>query len=233
LSNFSGKEEKSLSFLETYPLLRFHKCKPHNIRMLKQFLCLISIPLALQAQEKDTAGEFSESTVSDFFESNYVFEEGISEEKAEDPVKLEENTTPLKDPEFEDRPGRSDAYYEEETGIETVDLEEYNVEEFSSPLMRMSYMKSVEELDPESAPAHLKEEYFEKWDYQLLNRYTLPLIGKSAEQRAKEKYQQEQNEALIDDVGDTTDFLKTVSDDDAEALQDDLNDIRYQLTRDR
>jgi len=204
--------------------------------MTKRLIPLLLLPAVIWADDNtdssETSGEFKESTATDYFMSNYAFEES-TEDTPEDSPEIEENTTPLKDPDFEDRPGRVDRYSSEEQAMDTIELDEYKIEEFSSPLMRMSYMKSVEELEPESAPAHLKEEYFEYWDRALLNRYTIPLIGKSAEQRAKERYEREKNEQLVEDVENTTDFLETVNETDAESLSEDLNDIRYQLTKDR
>ncbi|MCZ6671455.1 MAG: hypothetical protein O7C75_00810 [Verrucomicrobia bacterium] len=205
------------------------------------FLSLIALPLFGQdATEKNKEG-FKESTVSDFLNSKYKWEE----QKEEPGIKEEiTNKTPLKTAKLRAayRQAAIEAHLqptlpiddprenvpEDELGLDTVELREFQVNELYSPLMRMSELKDIDTLDPASGGAFLSDKYFTNFESRYLNRWTIPLIGRSQEQLAKERYRQQQYQNFLGEVSKTIEGLKTLNPELAKELRKEVRDTQQQ-----
>ena len=117
---------------------------------------------------------------------------------------------------------------EDELGLDTVELREFKVSELYSPLMRMSELKDLDTLDPSSGGAFLSEQYFSDLENKYLNRYTIPLIGKSQEQLAKERYQREKYQSFLGEVSGTIDDLNNLNPEYAKELKKEFQDAQQQ-----
>ncbi|MCB1120798.1 MAG: hypothetical protein KJT03_04575 [Verrucomicrobiae bacterium] len=205
-------------------------------------LPLISGPLFAQTSKEVNKEGYKTSTVSDFLASKYTWEE----QKEEGPKVEVVNKTPLKpvkerrsnnDEEIEarlqptldiDDPGKHEDIPEDELGLDTVTLREYEVNELYSPLMRMSELKDLETLDPKSGGAYLTEAYFSEFENRYLNRWHIPLIGKSQEQLAKERYQQEQYQNFLGEISGTIEGMEHLNPEQAKELSRELRETKHQ-----
>jgi hypothetical protein len=212
-------------------------------------LTLILNPLLGQTKEEELNEEgFKTSTVSDFLQSKYNWEEQ-KKENAEQPKLVVENKTPFKPAEQRaaernaavearlrptldiDNPSNPESPEEiplDELGLDTVVLREFQVNELYSPLMRMSEMKDLDKLDPASGGIYLSEEYYSNFENRFLNRYHIPLIGKSQEKLAKERYQQERYQNFLGEVANTIEGLENLNPALSKELKRDLRDIQIQ-----
>jgi len=117
---------------------------------------------------------------------------------------------------------------EDELGLDTVQLREFQVSELYSPLMRMSEMKDLDSLKPGSGGAFLSEEYYSNLENQYLNRWHIPLIGKSQEQLAKEKYQQEQYQNFLGEVSNTIEGIESLNPGLSKELKKEFRETQHQ-----
>lgn len=214
-----------------------------NPKILAFCIPLILQPVVGQSEEKKNEEGFKTSTVSEFLASKYKW--GDEKEKAQPRVQVD-NKTPFKtleqrqaerNEEVEarlrptldiDDPAEQEEIPEDELGLDTVELREFQVNELYSPLMRMSELKDLETLDPRSGGAYLKEEYYSDFENRYLNRWHIPLIGKSQEQLAKERYQQEQYQSFLGEVSGTIEGLKNLNPQLAKELNKELRETQYQ-----
>tara|TARA_Y100000588_G_scaffold15169_1_gene16264 strand:- start:581 stop:1240 length:660 start_codon:yes stop_codon:yes gene_type:complete len=197
----------------------------------------LTFSLAAQENQNSNGEHFQESTVTDFLNSKYKWEPPKQEERP----KLEiVNDTPLKTIaekeaiiEVRLKPtlnidDPTDAIPEDEMGLDTVELREFRVTELYSPLMRMSELKDLEKLDPASGGAYLSEEYFTQLENQYLNRWTIPLIGKSQEQLAKERYNIEQYQQFLGEVSVAIDNLDKLNPEYAKEIRKEFQETQHQ-----
>lgn len=213
------------------------------MQSLRSLFLIICMMLSLAAQEnQDSNGEkFRESTVTDFLNSKYKWKPPSQEEI----LKVEiVNDTPLKTIDEKiaekeaiiearlkptlDIDNPTEAIPEDEMGLDTVELREFRVTELYSPLMRMSELKDIEKLDPASGGAYLSEEYFTQLENQYLNRWTIPLIGKSQEQLAKERYNLEQYQQFLGEVSVAIDNLDKLNSEYAKELRKEFQETQHQ-----
>jgi hypothetical protein len=92
----------------------------------------------------------------------------------------------------------------------------------------MSEMKDLDKLDPASGGIYLSEEYYSNFENRFLNRYHIPLIGKSQEKLAKERYQQERYQNFLGEVANTIEGLENLNPALSKELKRDLRDIQIQ-----
>jgi hypothetical protein len=208
---------------------------------------LLPLPLFLTALSGQSTSErnaegFKTATVSDFLSSKYTWEK--QEEEA--PQVVAENKTPFKPvnqklaereaiiearlrPTLDiDDPISNEDIPEDELGLDTVQLREFQVSELYSPLMRMSEMKDLDSLKPGSGGAFLSEEYYSNLENQYLNRWHIPLIGKSQEQLAKEKYQQEQYQNFLGEVSNTIEGIESLNPGLSKELKKEFRETQHQ-----
>ena len=117
---------------------------------------------------------------------------------------------------------------EEEEGLDTVDLKEHRVSELYSPLMRMSEIKNLEKIDPASGGRYLSESYYTDFENNILNRWTIPLIGRSQEERAKEEYRHQQFQAFLADAGKTLEHLDNLDPEYAKQVRKEFSEAQHQ-----
>lgn len=219
--------------------------KPHSLTLI---LSLMVSPVFAQVDEKELNEEgFKTSTVSDFLKSKYTWEEPKkeTEETKEEvvnktPYKPLEQRVAERDEEIQarlqptldiDDPARDEIPEDiplDELGLDTVELREFQVNELYSPLMRMSEMKDLDTLDPTSGGIYLSEEYYSNFENRFLNRYHIPLIGKSQEELAKERYRQQQYQNFLGDVSTTISGLESLDPSRSKEIQSLLNDTKSQ-----
>ena len=213
--------------------------------MNSKFLVLL-FPLILQSTFGQTEQPvnpegFKEATISDFLSSKYQWEEA-KENPA--PKVLIENKTPFKpiDQKLSEIEATIEARLvptldiddpnedipEDELGLDTVDLREYQISELYSPLMRMSELKDLDTLDPSSGAIYLTEKYFSEIENKYLNRWHIPLIGKSQEQLAKERYQQEQYQTFLGETSSTISGLESLNPALSKELSKEFKNTQYQ-----
>lgn len=220
---------------------------PMKPYLLTLILSLILSPLVAQVEEAELNEEgFKTSTVSDFLKSKYTWEAPKNEEESENVV---DNKTPFKpldqrvaerneeikarlQPTLDiDDPAKEESMEDiplDELGLDTVELREYQVNELYSPLMRMSEIKDLDTLDPASGGVYLADEYYSNLENRWLNRYHIPLIGKSQEQLAQERYRQEQYENFLGDVSTTISGLESLDPERSKAIKGLLNETKTQ-----
>ena len=219
--------------------------KPHIPTLI---LSLVLSPLFAQVDEAELNEEgFKTSTVSDFLKSKYTWE--APKKEGEEPKEEVVNKTPFKpldqrvaerneeikarlqptldidDPAGEESPEDIPL---DELGLDTVELREFQVNELYSPLMRMSEIKDLDTLDPESGGVYLAEEYFSNVENRWLNRYHIPLIGKSQEQLAQERYRQQQYQNFLGNVSTTISGLEALDPNRSKEIKTLLNDTQSQ-----
>lgn len=212
--------------------------RPTHLFLLLPFILQ---PLTGQSEAEKNKEGFKTSTVSDFLASKYKWE---AEKKEEQAKVLVENKTPFKP--LDERAAQRDAEIEarlkptldiddpkedipeDELGLDTVVLKEFKVNELYSPLMRMSELKDLETLKPGSGGAFLSESYYSNFENKFLNRWHIPLIGKSQEQLAKERYQQEQYQSFLGDMSSTIEGLQTLNPQLSKELKKELRDTQFQ-----
>ncbi len=194
------------------------------------------------AQGEPNEEGFKTSTISDYLSSKYKWEKPEPEaEKAEN-----RNDTPLKSAQQKEAerqasiqaqirernradPRRSDSRItEEEEGLDTVELKEYQVSELYSPLMRMSEIKNLDVIDPASGGRYLSESYYTDFENNILNRWTIPLIGRSQEQRAKEEYRQQQFQAFLTEAEKTLEHLDNLDPEYAKQVRKEFSETHHQ-----
>ena len=218
--------------------------KPHHLTLI---LSLIVSPLLAQVEEAELNEEgFKTATVSDFLNSKYTWEEPKKEE--EESKEAVVNKTPYKPLEQRvaerneevkarlqptldiDDPGKEspEDIPLDELGLDTVELREFQVNELYSPLMRMSEIKDLDTLDPASGGIYLSEEYYSNFENRFLNRYHIPLIGKSQEQLAQERYRQQQYQSFLGDVTTTISGLESLDPNRSKEIKTLLNDTQSQ-----
>ena len=199
-------------------------------------------PLALLAQGNTNDEGFKTATVSDYITTMYKWEKPKPEEE-----KVEvENDTPLKSSEqkaaerqaaidqlvkqrnMQDRRLAEEEIPEEEQGLDTVELREFQISELYSPLMRMSEIKNLDVIDPASGGVYLTEEYYTNCENNILNRWTIPIVGRSQEQRAKEEYRKKQYDAFLTEVSNTLEHLQSLDPEYAKQVAKEFNDTQYQ-----
>ncbi len=169
---------------------------PMKFQMHVKLILIPLIPLGLMAQGETNEEGFKTSTVSDYLSAKYKWEKLQAETKE---AELQ-NDTPLKSAQQkeaesqasiealiiernrEDRRRAGSDITEEEEGLDTVELKEHRVSELFSPLMRMSEIKNLEVIDPASGGRYLTESYYTDFENNILNRWTIPLIGRSQEE---------------------------------------------------
>lgn len=215
---------------------------------LTLFLSLILSPLFAQVDEAELNEEgFKTSTVSDFLKSKYTWE--APKKEGEESESVVDNKTPYKpldqrmaerneeikarlQPTLDiDDPAKEKSPEDiplDELGLDTVELREFQVNELYSPLMRMSEIKDLDTLDPASGGAYLSDEYFSNFENRWLNRYHIPLIGKSQEQLAQERYRQQQYESFLGDVSTTISGLESLDPARSKEIKTLLNDTKSQ-----
>ena len=218
--------------------------KPHHLTLI---LCLIANAAFAQVDEAELNEEgFKTATVSDFLKSKYTWEEPKKEE--EDSKETVVNKTPYKPLEQRvaerneevkarlqptldiDDPAKEspEDIPLDELGLDTVELREFQVNELYSPLMRMSEIKDLDTLDPASGGIYLSEEYYSNFENRFLNRYHIPLIGKSQEQLAQERYRQQQYQNFLGDVSTTISGLESLDPNRSKEIKTLLNDTQSQ-----
>lgn len=212
------------------------------------FLSLILSPLFAQVEEAELNEEgFKTSTVSDFLKSKYTWE--APKKEGEESENVVDNKTPFKpldqrlaerneeikarlqptlDIDDPAKEGSTEDIPLDELGLDTVELREFQVNELYSPLMRMSEIKDLDTLDPASGGAYLSDEYFSNFENRWLNRYHIPLIGKSQEQLAQERYRQQQYESFLGDVSTTISGLESLDPARSKEIKTLLNDTKSQ-----
>ena len=170
-----------------------------KFQMHVKLILIPLFPLGLMAQGEPNEEGFKTSTVSDYLFSKYKWEK-----PQEEPKEAEvQNDTPLKPAQQkeaesqasigalirernrEDRRRAGIDTTEEEEGLDTVELKEHRVSELYSPLMRMSEIKNLEVIDPASGGRYLSESYYTDFENNVLNRWTIPLIGRSRKSAPK------------------------------------------------
>lgn len=207
-----------------------------------KLLLIPLIPLGLMAQGEPNEEGFKTSTVSDYLISKYKWEKPKPEAK-EAEVR---NDTPLKSAQQkeaerqaaiaamivernkENRARSGSGITEEEEGLDTVDLKEYRVSELYSPLMRMSEIKNLEVIDPASGGRYLSESYYTDFENNILNRWTIPLIGRSQEERAKEEYRHQQFQAFLTEAGKTLEHLDNLDPEYAKQVRKEFSEAQHQ-----
>ena len=219
--------------------------KPHILILV---LSLVVSPLIAQVEEAELNEEgFKTSTVSDFLKSKYSWEapkeEGEAEKEevvnktpykpldqriAEREQEIKARLQPTLDIDDPAKEGSIDETPLDELGLDTVELREFQVTELYSPLMRMSEIKDLDTLDPTSGGIYLSEEYYSNFENQWLNRYHIPLIGKSQEQLAQERYRQEQYQSFLGDVSTTISGLESLDPQRSKEIKTLLNDTQSQ-----
>jgi hypothetical protein len=213
---------------------------------MKSKIFLLFLPFFLQpafSQTDRTVNPegFKESTISDFLTTKYKWEELKIEPTAKPVV---ENKTPFKsvDQKLSEREAAIQARLvptldiddpnenipEDELGLDTVELREFEVSELYSPLMRMSELKDLDSLDPSSGGIYLSEKYFSELENKYLNRWHIPLIGKSQEQLAKERYQQEQYQSFLSETSSTIQGLESLNPELSKELNKEFKNTQYQ-----
>lgn len=218
--------------------------KPHYLILI---LSLLIGPLSAQVDDAELNEEgFKTATVSDFLKSKYTWEEPKEEE--ETPQETAVNKTPFKPLEQRvaernqevkarlqptldiDDPSKEDLedIPLDELGLDTVELREFQVNELYSPLMRMSEIKDLDTLDPASGGIYLSEEYYSNFENRFLNRYHIPLIGKSQEQLAQERYRQQQYQSFLGEVSTTISGLESLDPERSKEIKTLLNDTQSQ-----
>ena len=218
--------------------------KPQHLILI---LSLILSPLVAQVEESELNEEgFKTSTVSDFLKSKYSWKE--SSEEDETPKEEAVNKTPYKPLEQRidernqeikarlqptldiDDPAKEDPedIPLDELGLDTVELREFQINELYSPLMRMSEIKDLDSLDPASGGIYLSEEYYSNFENRFLNRYHIPLIGRSQEQLAQERYRQQQYQNFLGDVSTTISGLESLDPQRSKEIKTLLNDTQSQ-----
>lgn len=214
-----------------------------KVKHLTLILPFLIQPAFAQTETGKTPEGFKESTVSEYLNSKYKWEE-LKEEEKQRPKVVVENKTPYKP--IDQKLDEIDAEVEarlrptldiddpneeipiDERGLDTVELKEFEVSELYSPLMRMSELKDLETLDPASGGAYLTEEYFSELENKYLNRWHIPLIGKSQEELAKERYQLEKYQSFLGNVSGTIDGLKNLDPSLSKELSKEFRDTQYQ-----
>jgi hypothetical protein len=210
---------------------------------LTLLLPLLLQPAFAQTETKEDSEGFKESTVTDYLNSKYKWEE-LKEQEKERPKVVVENKTPFKpiDQKLEEIDAEVEARLRptldiddpneeiplDERGLDTVELREFQVSELYSPLMRMSELKDLETLEPGSGGAYLSEQYFSELENKYLNRWHIPLIGKSQEQLAKERYEVEKYQSFLGEVSGTIDGLKSLDPSLSKELSKEFRDTQYQ-----
>jgi hypothetical protein len=215
---------------------------PMKLRYLIPSLPILLSPLFAQTIQETNKEGFKESTVSDFLNSKYNWDEAKVEKNQ---VEVE-NKTPFKSasqrnternavvegrlqPTLDiDNPTGNEDIPDDELGLDTVELREFQVNELYSPLMRMSELKDLDTLDPTSGGAYLTETYYSNFENNYLNRWHIPLIGKSQEQLAKERYQQEQYQDFLGDISGTIEGLQSLNPSMSKELKKELNETKHQ-----
>jgi|GEM_PF-2480395 len=218
--------------------------------MKSKFLVLL-LPFILQptfgqTEEAVNPEGFKEATISDFLSSKYTWEEA-KEDPAPKPVV--ENKTPFKpiDQKLSEREAAIEARLvptldiddpnkdiaEDELGLDTVDLREYQISELYSPLMRMSELKDLDTLDPGSGGLYLSEKYFSEIENKYLNRWHIPLIGKSQEKLANERYRQEQYQTFLGETSSTISGLESLNPELSKELSKEFKSTQYQYNNNK
>ncbi len=213
-----------------------------KFKMHVKLILIPLIPLGLMAQGEPNEEGFKNSTVSDYLSAKYKWEKPQAETKEAEA----QNDTPLKPAEQKEaesqasiealirernREGRRRAgsdITEEEEGLDTVELKEHRVSELYSPLMRMSEIKNLEVIDPASGGRYLSESYYTDFENNVLNRWTIPLIGRSQEERAKEEYRHKQFQAFLDDAGKTLEHLDNLDPEYAKQVRKEFSETQHQ-----
>ena len=206
--------------------------KPH----LSFCLLLITVlPLVAQSSGEKEPEDFKPSTVSSFMKSKYRWE-SLSAKKA---VVRRENHTPLKRTAQDDaghrasrENGETSRFTDEDRALDEVTLREMKVSEFHHPLFRMSEMKDIDTLVPESAPGVLKEKYFTDFENNVLNAWTLPLIGRSQEQLARERYRREKRIEVMGKAGKIAQIMYRWDPEKARELRRDIYEVHFQAAWD-
>lgn len=214
-----------------------------KVKHLTLILPFLIQPAFAQSEAEKNPEGFKESTVSDYLNSKYKWEE-LKEAERQRPKVVVENKTPFKpvDQKLEEIDAEVEARLRptldiddpkeeiplDERGLDTVELKEFQVSELYSPLMRMSELKDLETLDPASGGAYLTDEYFSELENKYLNRWHIPLIGKSQEELAKERYQLQKYQSFLGDVSGTIDGLKNLDPSLSKDLSKEFRDTQYQ-----
>ena len=195
-------------------------------------LFLSFLSLSAQPSGDKTTDGFEVSTVSSFMSVKYKW---VKQSPKESGTEKEVNQTPLKkevpkrsEMEAVRANGESSQFTQDDLALNEVELRKFTVDEFYSPLLRMGEMKDIEILEPESASGLLKEKYFTNFENNILNRWTLPLIGRSQEQLARERYLKEKENALYRKAGRVALLLNQWDPEKAKELQKDLYDVHFQ-----
>lgn len=190
------------------------------------------IPLAAQPIGNKNEDGFQVSTVTSFMTTKYQWEPKEKKTEKTQPV---ENHTPLKSKtqkqdelEAVRANGESSQFTGEDMALSEVTLREFTVNEFYSPLLRMGEMKDIEILEPESAPGILKDKYFSDFENNVLNRWTLPLIGRSQEQLARERYRAEKEKIVLGKAGKIAGLMFSWDPEKARELQKDIYEVHFQ-----
>ncbi len=224
--------------------------------MLRRLLALIItliISSNLSGQETTADGTDSEgfknATVSDYLSGKYQWKAPDPDEETEIEV---DTSTPMKSREQKDADyrARQDAHWKyieskrreaefkqdqdiDEDGIDTIDMDELEIEEEYSPLMRMSAMKDLNEIDPRSGNAYLADTYYTDFESEFLNRWHIPLIGSSQEALAKQRYEREQYERFVNEISGTLENLENLDSKLANELIGEFNETQYQRSSTR
>ncbi len=213
-----------------------------KFQMHVKLLLIPLIPLGLMAQGETNEEGFKTSTVSDFLSLKYKWEKPQAETKKAEV----QNDTPLKSAQQkeaesqasiealirernrEDRRRAGSNITEEEEGLDTVELKEHRVSELYSPLMRMSEIKNLEVIDPASGGRYLTESYYTDFENNILNRWTIPLIGRSQEERAKDEYRHQQFQAFLAEAGKTLEHLENLDPEYAKQVRQEFSETQHQ-----
>ena len=207
-----------------------------------KWLLIVLLPFGLLAEDgiedKGINEEgFKTSTISNFLSTKYKWEKTQPEAEAvevenETPLKpiqqKEEERLALIQARIEERSATVSGIQEEESGLDTVDLKEFRVTELYSPLMRMSEIKNLDVIDPASGGRYLSESYYSDFENNILNRWTIPLIGRSQEDRAKEKYRQEQFQSFLAEAGKTLEHLDNLDPEYAKQVRKEFSETQHQ-----
>ena len=195
-------------------------------------LLLFFLPLSAQPSGDKKVDGFEVSTVSSFMSEKYRW---VANSKKDAESLQEENHTPLKT-EAQKRSermavranGESSQFTNDDLALSEVTLRKFTVNEFYSPLLRMGEMKDIEILEPESAPGVLKDKYFSDFENNVLNRWTLPLIGRSQEELARERYRKEKEREVFGKTARVANFLYGWDPKKAKELRRDLYEVHFQ-----
>ena len=201
------------------------------LRSCSILLFLVVVSLSARPSGNKKTDGFEVSTVSSFMINKYQWKKEAPRETS----KKEENVTPLKteaqrrsELEAVRANGESSQFTNADQALNQVTFRKFTVNEFYSPLLRMGEMKGIEILEPESAPGILKDKYFTNFENNILNRWTIPIIGRSQEELARERYQKEQERKVLGKTAKVARFLNGWDPGKAKELRKDIYEVHFQ-----